>query len=174
MENTDNGPGKPEATGGAGESNPLKEGNLTGNENAGRPAIVFDYLQLEKLCHINATHREIAAYFDCSVETVQRRVKDDPRFAAAMERGYMGGWMSLRRKQMEIALEGNPTMMIWLGKNILGQRDNLDTKLTGSGPNGEIEHNVSPLELLERGIARINDRKRTPGDLGKPDGTSAT
>jgi hypothetical protein len=46
-----------------------------------------------------------------------------------------------------------------------------------SGPGGgpiEVDATVSPLELLERGIARINDRKRAPGDLGKPDGTSAT
>lgn len=119
---------------------------MTGNENAGRPAIVFDYLQLEKLCHINATHREIAAYFDCSVETVQRRVKDDPKFAAAMERGYMGGWMSLRRKQMEIALEGNPTMMIWLGKNILGQRDS--TSIEHTGPGGQPLMNLATARAL--------------------------
>jgi len=32
--------------------------------------------------------------------------------------------MRLRRKQMEVALEGNPTMLIFLGKAMLGQSDN--------------------------------------------------
>ena len=31
--------------------------------------------------------------------------------------------MSLRRKQIEVAMSGNPTMLIWLGKNVLGQSD---------------------------------------------------
>ena len=31
--------------------------------------------------------------------------------------------MSLRRKQYEVALSGNPSMLIWLGKNVLGQSD---------------------------------------------------
>ena len=32
--------------------------------------------------------------------------------------------MSLRRKQMELALNGNPAMQIFLGKNLLNQSDN--------------------------------------------------
>jgi hypothetical protein len=31
--------------------------------------------------------------------------------------------MSLKRKQYEVAMSGNVSMLIWLGKNILGQRD---------------------------------------------------
>jgi hypothetical protein len=36
------------------------------------------------------------------------------------------GKISLRRKQYSIAQEGNVTMLIWLGKNWLGQTDKLD------------------------------------------------
>ena len=31
--------------------------------------------------------------------------------------------MKLRRKQIEVAMSGNHTMLIWLGKNMLGQSD---------------------------------------------------
>jgi len=31
--------------------------------------------------------------------------------------------MSLRRKQIEVALKGNVSMLIWLGKQMLGQMD---------------------------------------------------
>ena len=35
--------------------------------------------------------------------------------------------MSLRRKQYSTAMEGNATMLVWLGKNWLSQSDKLDT-----------------------------------------------
>jgi len=35
--------------------------------------------------------------------------------------------MSLRRIQYSTAMEGNATMLVWLGKNWLGQTDKLDT-----------------------------------------------
>jgi hypothetical protein len=35
--------------------------------------------------------------------------------------------MRLRKAQYNKALEGNPVMLIWLGKNILGQKDDPST-----------------------------------------------
>ena len=35
--------------------------------------------------------------------------------------------IELRRKQWQVAMEGNVQMLIWLGKNILGQKDVADT-----------------------------------------------
>jgi hypothetical protein len=35
--------------------------------------------------------------------------------------------MSLRRKQYSTAMEGNATMLVWLGKNWLSQTDKMDT-----------------------------------------------
>ena len=40
--------------------------------------------------------------------------------------------MSLRRAQYQKALDGNPTMLIWLGKQILGQRERVDIDLNAS------------------------------------------
>ena len=37
--------------------------------------------------------------------------------------------MSLRRKQKEVAMNGSVPMLIWLGKQHLGQRDNPEDSL---------------------------------------------
>jgi hypothetical protein len=131
MEDANHGAGKPQGLGGESIDNPLTGRVDRPLDKGGRPEVKFDMLQLEKLCHINATQREIAAFFSCSVDTIQARIKNDPKFAETMERGYMGGRSSLRRKQMEVALEGNPTMLIWMGKQLLEQRDSLDTRHAG-------------------------------------------
>ena len=36
--------------------------------------------------------------------------------------------IELRKKQWKVAMEGNVQMLIWLGKNILGQKDSPDSK----------------------------------------------
>gem|GEM_PF-489378 len=163
MENTDNGAEKREGPGGASGSTPLSDKVDRSSEKGGRPPVQIDLIQLEKMCHINATQRELAAFFNCSVDTIQNRAKDDPAFAAAMERGYCGGWSSLRRKQMEVALDGNPTMLIWLGKQLLGQRDNLDSQVSGSD-GGPIQiTNVPSREIIAARIARIRERRSGSG-----------
>lgn len=127
----------------------------------GRPPVEFDLVALENLCRIHATHREIAAFFACSTDTLVNRIKDDPRFAAAMEHGYAHGRMGLRRKQMETALEGNPTMLIWMGKQLLDQRDNLDQRHSGSeGGAIEVDVTSSARQRLADRVARATSRNR--------------
>ncbi len=43
--------------------------------------------------------------------------------------------MTLRRMQMKLASEGNAAMQIWLGKQLLGQRDVQSLEANG-GPTG--------------------------------------
>ena len=88
-----------------------------------REQIEINLSDLEKLCRLNCTHDEIAAYFNVSTKTVQRRYNDDPKFKEAVDYGRAQGCLSLRRQQMKLVEEGNPTMAIWLGKQLLGQTD---------------------------------------------------
>ena len=37
--------------------------------------------------------------------------------------GRLVGRTSIRRAQYKAALDGNPTMLIWLGKQLLGQKE---------------------------------------------------
>jgi len=97
----------------------------------GRPKIEFDLEQVERLAMLQCTYEELAAFFDCSVDTIGRRMEDDPDFCGAYKRGLEKGKMSLRRYQWRAAESGNVTMLIWLGKQHLGQTDKQDIKHSG-------------------------------------------
>jgi AT hook motif len=85
----------------------------------GRPRKHVDLDMVERLAAIQCTHVEIASTLGVSVDTLTR----DRRFAEIYKRGAESGRKSLRRMQFESALKGNVTMMIWLGKQYLGQSD---------------------------------------------------
>jgi transcriptional antiterminator len=75
-----------------------------------RDKIEFNLESLESLCRLNCTLDEIAAYFNVSVKTVERRYKEEDDFAAAVDRGKAHGRLSLRRKQLELVDKGNASM----------------------------------------------------------------
>ena len=92
----------------------------------GRPRFDFsDKLPLvRKLASIQCTDEEIAAGLGCSQDTLARGRKREPDLDAAILEGRANGRMSLRRAQYRKAMDGNPAMLIWLGKQVLGQREN--------------------------------------------------
>src|SRR4030042_2129406 len=89
----------------------------------GRPRRGFDLRLVEDLGKIQSTHSELAAVLGCHLDTVKDRLKHDPEFSAAYQKGLEHGKSSLRRIQWKAALGGNTTMQIWLGKQYLGQRE---------------------------------------------------
>jgi len=97
---------------------------------SGRKPVKIDLLDLEKLCVLQCTDEELAAFFSVSVRTIEKRRKQ-PKFAEAMERGRCKGCLSIRRAQMRLAEAGNAPMCIWLGKQLLGQRDVRPVELSG-------------------------------------------
>jgi hypothetical protein len=99
---------------------------------AGRKPIEFDLLELEKLCSLQCTEEELAAWFKCSVRTIETYARK-PEFAEIIARGRAKGRMSVRRAQMRLLEAGNATIAIWLGKQFLGQRDVTPVELTGAG-----------------------------------------
>jgi hypothetical protein len=82
----------------------------------------IDLAELEKLCQLQCTDEEIGAWFGVSTRTVERRRKE-PKFAEVMARGRAKGRISVRRAQMRLLEQGNATMGVWLGKQLLGQTD---------------------------------------------------
>lgn len=89
-----------------------------------RPRIDIDREQFEKLCGLQCTKEEIAGYFDCSEDTIDRWCKREYKdsFAVVFSKRRVPGKISLRRSQFRMA-ETNPTMAIWLGKQYLGQTE---------------------------------------------------
>ncbi len=73
---------------------------------------------------MQCTDAEIAAWFSVTTRTIERRRKE-PEFAEAMSRGKMKGRISLRRQQLKLLEAGNGTMAVWLGKQYLGQTDEI-------------------------------------------------
>jgi len=102
----------------------------------GPKPVKIDWEQFDKLCYIQCTVREIAAWFDCSVDTIENRcwaeqgMKFSDYYAEKKEKGLI----SLRRLQYQAAEKANVVMLIWLGKQYLGQKDRQETEHTTSVP----------------------------------------
>lgn len=89
-----------------------------------RPRIEIDKEQFEKLCFLQCTLIEMAGFFNCSEDTIERWCKREYKmdFAEIFRLKRGAGKISLRRSQFRMA-ETNPTMAIWLGKQYLGQTE---------------------------------------------------
>jgi hypothetical protein len=85
----------------------------------GRPKKVIDYALVEKLATIQCTQEEIANILEVSTKTLQR----DEEFCRIHKKGIEQGKSSLRRLQWKSAETGNTSMLIWLGKQYLAQRE---------------------------------------------------
>ena len=96
-----------------------------------RPRIEIDRSQFEKLCSIQCTQEEIAGFFDCSPDTIERWCKREYKegFAVVYSKKRGVGKISLRRSQFRMA-ETNPSMAIWLGKQYLGQSEKQEIQLS--------------------------------------------
>ena len=108
----------------------------------GRPKKSIDAEQFSKLCGLQCTEEEIAAFFDCSVDTIERFCKREfgMTFAEIYKRKKDYGKISLRRTQWKLA-EKYPSMAIFLGKQFLGQTDKIEATVAEIDPEarGEIE-----------------------------------
>jgi IS30 family transposase len=88
----------------------------------------IDWDKVDKMCAIHCTGEEIAAILDVDYDTLQRSCKREKKkkFADYIRQKSSNGKMSLRRRQYSAAMEGNATMLVWLGKNWLGQTDKIE------------------------------------------------
>jgi hypothetical protein len=79
---------------------------------------VVDPLEVTKLAAIGCTDREIAEWVGIDASTLRYN------FNSELIKGKSQLVQSLRKAQLRTALEGNATLLIWLGKQLLGQSDN--------------------------------------------------
>ena len=91
----------------------------------GRPKLKIDQDMFESLCEIQCTQSEISAVLKVSEDTILRWCKETygETFAVSFKKHSEGGKSSLRKAQWKAALNGNSTMLIWMGKQVLGQVD---------------------------------------------------
>ncbi len=88
-----------------------------------RPKKVIDEKLVEKLAKVGCSNESIAIQCECSVDTLTRR------FADLLLKSREEMKTTLRIWQLEAARKGNVVMMIWLGKQMLGQTDKIEEKI---------------------------------------------
>lgn len=96
------------------------------SSKTGRPPFQFsekDIRQIRVLARCHCPDSEIAAFVGCSEKTLQRRHGELLKLARE------AGKANIRRKQYQLAMEGDKTMLIWLGKQLLGQREKTEVNV---------------------------------------------
>jgi AraC-like DNA-binding protein len=109
-----------------------------GRVNNGRKPKKIDEELLKKLAHIHCTMEEMSSIVGVSVDTLERR------FAALIKKARDSGKMSLRRWQWKAAESQNIGMLIWLGKQHLGQSEKVEQK---------------NMEAQEKTVAKLSDEE---------------
>lgn len=86
----------------------------------GRPRAELNLKLIRSLAQIGCTLTEIASIIGVNEKTIRRRASDE------IEKGHNEMRTTLRRWQYLKAKDGNVAMLIWLGKQFLGQRERID------------------------------------------------
>jgi len=71
-----------------------------------RPEAKIDLGELEKLCTMQCTDEEVAAFFGVSTRTIERR-RQNKQFSEIMERARAKGRVSVRRNLFRLSNAGN-------------------------------------------------------------------
>ena len=86
----------------------------------GRPKLNIDGDKISKWISYGATVREIADVENCSEDHIHTV------FREKITKGKFERNIRLRKAQFELGFGGNCSMLIWLGKQYLGQKDTPD------------------------------------------------
>lgn len=108
----------------------------------GAATTVIDPATVWKMALIGCTDEEIAQWFGTTTNTLRYNFKQH------MARARVSLKQRLRKKQIDVALSGNATMLIWLGKNYLDQSDNPENA-RGNDPLPWIEDEATSTQLGE-------------------------
>ena len=91
----------------------------------------IDTKEVEKLAGYGCTNKEISDFFGCSADLIEKS------YSEFLRKGRAGLKKRLRKAQIDTALSGNATMLVWLGKQMLDQKDKQ-----------EVEH-IRPIEEVD-------------------------
>ena len=95
-----------------------------------RPLKEIDKKQFENLCGLQCTKDEFCAFFEVTDKTLENWCKRtySKGFSEIFREKRGIGKISLRRSQFELAKK-NAAMAIWLGKQYLNQRDQVQIEV---------------------------------------------
>jgi hypothetical protein len=121
----------------------------------GQPRKEIDYVMVKELASQGCTIEEIGSYLGVSHDTLTRREEFMPVYSDGLNLMKR----SLRRKQYDLAMEGDRTMLVWLGKNILSQVDRRETEMTVQGGDKPIK--IMPIKERIRAYEHLFDEITT-------------
>lgn len=122
----------------------------------GRPSKKIDLVELRKIMVFNPPRSQIAAYFNIHPKTLSRMEREDPEITDEIERGYENAKLTLRRLQWQAAYDGKVPMLIWLGKQWLGQTDKQEV----TSHNTNVEVNKSDEQIITDFLGKSTDHKK--------------
>jgi hypothetical protein len=91
-------------------------------------ANTLDLKKLRAWAEVGCTLEEIAGLLGITPEYLRELKRTDYAIEEAILTGCANLKQSLRSVQVREAMRGNPTMLIWLGKQLLGQSDKQEVK----------------------------------------------
>jgi len=132
-----------------------------------KPKIVFSDQTLrtiQMLAERFVPEKEIAAVFDCTYATFWTFKKKYPVVQDIIDIGRGRVAASIREQQLKKAMSGNVAMLIWLGKNYLGQTDH--RQLTGPGGGAVRQVNIDAKVLSDMSDEELAALESALGKLG--------
>ena len=128
----------------------------------GRPRVEINFDLVNTLAEAFCTCEEIvnalkASGVQCSHSTVDRRIREKTKAEDGEEltfdeyirqRREGNAKPKLRKAQFDCALGGNATMLIWLGKQYLGQVDRQEMKIEGGETPVEIKQTIDKVKAM--------------------------
>lgn len=87
------------------------------------PPKEVDRKLLAGLAQVHCTQEEMAACLGMAVSTFRTKLDADPTLVDLISENQAIGKASLRRRQVKAAMDGDRVMLIWCGKQLLGQKE---------------------------------------------------
>lgn len=101
----------------------------------GRPKTEYDMVAVRIMGKFKATYATMADYFNVCERTIEREMAvEDGEFCRVYKKGNADLKLKLSEAQVKLAMGGNVTMQIWLGKQLLNQRDKSEIDNTHKFP----------------------------------------
>lgn len=98
----------------------------------GRPKAKIEWKKVDQLLKAGCTGASIAEMIGIHPDTLYERCKEEHKtnFSDYSQQKRAVGLDMLKAKQFDIAMKGNQTMLIWLGKQYLDQKDKVDESVS--------------------------------------------
>lgn len=138
-------------------------------DRGGRPAIDWTEqaaVDVHRMARADNTVADMAAILDVGKRSLELAIQQNDTIGGAYRRGLAERRDAIRTAQLRYALRGNPALLIWLGKQELGQREPpRAVELTGAdGEPIELRGDLEPI-LKQRITAFLRSRgKKGPDD----------